>query len=225
MKIVRIYVLIDPVTSEKRYVGKTIDQLSDRLKVHLFQSKNSKKPTYKEAWIKGLLLNNKKPLVELLEECNESNWAERERHWIAFAKETGWPITNLSDGGDGPHGVRHSEEFKNALREKMKGNRYGQGKTWTAEQRQVMMQQRIKPWNKGKIGLQSHDEEWRKAASERMSGENHPMVKLTDDHLKALASRYENGERIIDLAKEAPVSYSHLRRLLKNKTNRLSCVQ
>lgn len=221
MKIVRIYVLIDPVTLGKRYVGKTIEQLSDRLKVHLFQSKNSKKPTYKEAWIKGLLLNNKKPLIELLEECNENNWTERERHWIAFAKGAGWPITNLSDGGDGPCGSRHSDEFKKKLSERMKGNKNSLGKKWSEEQREAM-KNRV-PWNKGREGVQRFSEESKRKRSERMRGDNHHGAKLTDMQIIEMRRRFNVGDSPKIISIDYNITYSHCVKIVTNKT-RIACV-
>lgn len=114
MKKVYIYKLIDPQTSLIRYVGKTTN-LKRRLSTHLSRCKTNK--YHSARWIKSLLDINLKPLLELVEECNENNWQEREIYWIAFYK-TQFDLTNTTDGGEG-------------------GATLGRlGKTWTKEHRE-----------------------------------------------------------------------------------------
>lgn len=131
-RVVFIYTLKDPITEEIRYVGKTVTALNTRLKVHIHQSKKKKKLTYKEAWIKGLLNINLKPIIELVEKCNTENWVEREKYWICFYKSKS-KITNLTEGGDGSHGHQPSDETRELVRGKMLGNKHGAGKKWTKE--------------------------------------------------------------------------------------------
>ena len=140
---VKIYCLKDPRDLSIRYIGKTVTPLYDRLKVHIHQSKITSKHTHKEAWIKQLILINLKPVIELIEEVDESHWVEREKYWISFYKG----LTNLSIGGDGPVGVRHTEEWKEQLRQRMKGNSQGLGIKWTEEQKRL--RRLTPPWNKG----------------------------------------------------------------------------
>ena len=37
--------------------------------------------------------------MRVLEVANVSNWAERERHWIAHGRSNGWDLFNLTEGG------------------------------------------------------------------------------------------------------------------------------
>lgn len=46
-------------------------------------------------WISKLLKDNLKPKIELVEECTENNWEEREQYWISFYPN----LTNISKGG------------------------------------------------------------------------------------------------------------------------------
>jgi len=149
---VKIYKLIDPISLEIRYVGKTITSLNDRFKVHIRQSKIAKKHTHKEAWIKGLLNKNLRPIIELIEEVENDIWAERECYWIS----TLFNLTNTSIGGDsGGNGLKHTEERKQELRERVKTikgfYKSGVGRKWTEEQKELRRNK--EPWNKGIKGI------------------------------------------------------------------------
>lgn len=97
MRTIFIYKLIDPITNEIRYVGKTINLLK-RLQTHIARSKTN---TYHSArWIKSLLDKGVKPVIEIIEECNENNWSEREIYWIKYYRDK-FDLTNILDGGNG----------------------------------------------------------------------------------------------------------------------------
>ena len=97
MRTVKIYGLRCPVKQEIRYVGKTISSLEKRLRDHISQSlRKTEKLTYKENWIRKLNSDNLTPSIELIEECRESDWKEREIFWIAYYKN----LTNSTIGGD-----------------------------------------------------------------------------------------------------------------------------
>jgi hypothetical protein len=70
------------------------------LRAHISRSRFR---TYHSArWIRSLIKKKLKPILEILEECNELNWVEREKYWIAFYREK-FDLTNVLDGGnDGP---------------------------------------------------------------------------------------------------------------------------
>jgi group I intron endonuclease len=107
-----IYALIDPVTLEIRYIGKT-NNLIVRLNKHLKESKKNPK-THKQCWLNTLLLKNLKPLLKILEECINDEWQEREKYWISLYDN----LTNLTEGGDNPpshKGLKRKENHKKAL--------------------------------------------------------------------------------------------------------------
>jgi hypothetical protein len=93
-----IYALKCPSTGEVRYIGKSCN-LPRRYYTHIIESKN--KRTYKEKWINSLLINNKLPVLEVLEKISESNWKRYERFYIGFYTLMGNNLTNLTKGGDG----------------------------------------------------------------------------------------------------------------------------
>jgi len=109
MKVPQIYILIDPISNDIRYVGKTIQPLSKRLSSHY----KDKHLTYKTRWIKSL--GGLKPIIKTLEFCDESELNEREIYWISHFRSI-CKLTNITDGGDGlPIGFKHTKETKNKI--------------------------------------------------------------------------------------------------------------
>lgn len=102
-----IYALCDPRTFEVRYVGKA-DNPYKRYYRHLID----KYPCHRVDWIKSLLKLGLLPIQQILEECSEDEWEQKERSWIAFEKHCGCDLTNGTDGGDGYRGGKHTEESK-----------------------------------------------------------------------------------------------------------------
>jgi len=97
---VYIYVLKHPTTNEIKYVGKTIN-LKRRYYSHIQDSKrlvNNKR--YLLNWIRSLLKENLKPVMEVIEICEISNWQEREIYWINHYRMTNSKLCNICDGGE-----------------------------------------------------------------------------------------------------------------------------
>ena len=95
-----IYTLSHPETNEVRYVGKTIN-LKRRYKQHLYDKRTS----HKASWVKSLKNNGLKPIMTVIETCDETNWVDREKFWISQFDN----LTNLLDGG-GAHYTRTTKE-------------------------------------------------------------------------------------------------------------------
>lgn len=98
MRPVIIYSLSDPTTNQIRYVGKTVRKLLYRLKEHINFSKKGK--THVSCWIKGLLKQNKLPIIECLDIVKESEWMFWEEYWIGQINSWGFNLTNISKGGN-----------------------------------------------------------------------------------------------------------------------------
>ncbi len=95
-----IYALIDPRTTEIRYVGKAFD-VPHRLRCHWHETRRCD-TTRKCNWIKQLKRIGIKPEVEILESFSEDDvdaWQEAERWWIAYLRMIGCNLTNLCSGG------------------------------------------------------------------------------------------------------------------------------
>lgn len=87
-----IYTLSDPNTNEVRYVGKTINT-KRRYKQHLYDKRQT---SHKHSWIISLKKIGLKPIMKIIEECND-NWEEREIYWISKYNN----LTNHKLGGNG----------------------------------------------------------------------------------------------------------------------------
>ena len=117
---VLIYTLSD--SDEKiRYVGKTKLYLKQRLYSHILESKNSTIPSHKKNWIKSLLLNNERPIIEVIDEVPESEWPFWEQYWIDQIKSWGFNLTNSTEGGKGGNGYKHSDSSKQKMSESKLG--------------------------------------------------------------------------------------------------------
>jgi len=93
-----IYALIDPITKQPRYVGKT-DNLSRRLATHL----KDRSHCHRAHWIQSLLSQGLKPTLLVIESIpSDQGWQERERFWISHYRNLGCTLTNNTDGGDCP---------------------------------------------------------------------------------------------------------------------------
>lgn len=111
---VKIYVLIDPRNNEIRYVGQTHRTLKERYWEHVGTSRRGN--NYCRNWINLLIKSELYPIIELVEEVDESDWVFWEKYWIAQFKCWGFNLTNLSIGGEGCFGVKRSEETKQKMR-------------------------------------------------------------------------------------------------------------
>jgi len=110
---VNIYKLVEPTTLEVRYVGKTKKTLKKRMCTHIFNKGNKAKVN---KWIRKLIREDKKPLIELIERCPTEIWQEREKYWIAFYRNKNCNLMNITDGGNvGALGYKHTEEAKRRI--------------------------------------------------------------------------------------------------------------
>lgn len=117
---VKIYMLKDPDTLEIRYIGKTKQPLRRRWFGHITHSRLTR-TSHVSCWIYSLTQLGKKPLIELIEECEENVWTEREQYWIAFYKEQ---LTNHSIGGEaGSLGYVCTDEHKKKISNALKGRK------------------------------------------------------------------------------------------------------
>lgn len=104
-----IYVLKDPINQHIRYVGKTISP-KNRYKSH--KCLKVKKGTYLSCWIESLRNKDLSPIMEIIDEVEKENSKKKEIYYISFYKNQGCNLVNLTDGGDGCDGYKHSKEIK-----------------------------------------------------------------------------------------------------------------
>jgi len=95
-----VYGLVDPHTLLVRYVGLSTNGLK-RPNGHRAPSSLRCK-SHKNAWIKTLFDAGLDYTIVVLEVvATKDALPAAERFWIALGRAFGWPLTNLTDGGDG----------------------------------------------------------------------------------------------------------------------------
>lgn len=97
---VKIYILIDPITNEIRYVGKTVSTLNQRLNGHVHEAKTGVN-FHKKHWFAKLEKQGLKPIIKQIDEVEDADWKEKERYYISLYKQTGNRLINLLEGGNG----------------------------------------------------------------------------------------------------------------------------
>jgi hypothetical protein len=93
---VYIYTINCPESGLVRYVGKTIDP-KHRFRKHLTENNR----TLKSKWVKGLRSKGLKPTFEIIDECLDTDWEEKEVSYIQLFKASGAKLLNQARGGEG----------------------------------------------------------------------------------------------------------------------------
>lgn len=108
---VTIYALCDPESGMIRYIGKTRYTPERRLTYHLTRSGKSKLPSAN--WLRSLKVSGLRPIIVDLDRVGlDDDWASRERFWIATCRDAGFRLLNLTDGGEGLHGLELTAEHR-----------------------------------------------------------------------------------------------------------------
>jgi len=121
METVFIYILIDPISNQIRYVGKTTD-VKRRIRRHI--SERFLHDSYKDRWIRKLIENNLYPEIETIDIIPKYNWGYWEQFYISYFNFLGCNLTNGTIGGDEPpstKGRKHTSESKLKMSNTKKG--------------------------------------------------------------------------------------------------------
>lgn len=97
-----IYGLVDPDSLLVRYIGKSSSGLN-RPRAHKAPSQLRDR-TWRANWILQLCSRGQDYGIAILQHVDRGQLAEAERWWIAYGRVCGWPLTNLTTGGDGTPG-------------------------------------------------------------------------------------------------------------------------
>lgn len=117
-----IYALVDPITRETRYVGKTDRPLTTRLRGHIDCARRTTRPPVR-AWIRGLLNKGLRPEILVIEYVDDRDWREVEKSKIAQFQANGLSLLNSTAGGDGLIGYKHSVETRAKIGNLSKGKK------------------------------------------------------------------------------------------------------
>lgn len=114
------YMLVDPRNNAPFYVGKGQGRRCD---FHVDEAKYyTKRKSLKLNKIRKLLSLGLQPIVVKVEEGVPDEQAiDLECLLIAEIRDLGIPLTNMTDGGDGAKGYRHTEEHKRRMSERQTG--------------------------------------------------------------------------------------------------------
>lgn len=99
-----------------RYIGK-----SNNPRRRLYQHINDKSNLHKFNWLNSIIKRGSKPIIEIIEKVSVDIWQEREIYWISKFKEDGFDLINLTLGGDGGNGMKHTEESREKIRKYKQG--------------------------------------------------------------------------------------------------------
>jgi len=123
-----IYILIDPRDNQVRYVGKTKSK-NRRYYQHMNEASKGTR-THKNNWLLSLKNKGLKPEMVIIDECEDDSWIFLEKWYLEVFKAWGYNLTNLTQGGEGPSGYKHTEEHKQNM------SKLHKGKTVSLETRQ-----------------------------------------------------------------------------------------
>lgn len=101
-----------------RYIGKS-NSPKNRLYKHLQEKSNH----HKYNWLHSILKRGSFPIIEILDEVPIEDWPFYEKYWISQFKCWGFNLINLTEGGEGGCGYRHTEESKRKMRKTKLGSK------------------------------------------------------------------------------------------------------
>lgn len=169
-----IYILIDPRDNRLRYVGKTVN-IQNRYDAHCTKQRGNH---HRANWLNQLYFLGLKPVMQIIEECNEDTWANREIFWIKYYRDLGCDLVNETNGGEGVTGHSWTPNEK----QRLKMSEAKKGKSFTEDHKN-----KIREANKGKTLSEDHkrkiseatrgktrDESFRYKLSEANKGEKNP---------------------------------------------------
>ena len=176
-----VYFLWDPRNGDIRYVGKTNNPTA-RLWDHRHVSHRE---SYCDNWKREMAAEGVCCEMAILEKALSPEQAnEREQWWIAHGRENHWPLTNLSDGGNGPSNRKPTGETRFRMGA---GNR---GKHITEKHKAAI--------SASKIGVPRSGETKAKLRAANLGTKHAPTSEEQKAKLRAsnLGKKHNNGAKI-----------------------------
>lgn len=187
-----VYTLIDPRNNLPFYVGKGS---GERCNAHVVEAKYYvKRKSLKLNKIRKLMRLGMEPIVIKVEEnVSDKQALDLECLLIAEMRDLGFALTNMTDGGDGAQGYKHTEEHK----QKMSGLQ--KGRVFSEETKQRMRKPKSEQGRQN-IGKARRTTDYRpsettkKKLSEALKGRPSPMQgRIQTDEAKAKMSAWRKG--------------------------------
>jgi hypothetical protein len=187
-----VYTLTDPRNGMPFYVGKGHGK---RCEAHLDEAKYyTKRKSKKLNKIRKLMSLGMNPIITKVEEnVSDAQAIDFECFLIAEMRDIGIPLTNMTDGGDGAQGYKHTEENKRLASERQKN------RVMTEEHKQKMRKPKSEEGraNIAKARLTTTyrpSKETKQKTSEALLGRASPMKgRKQSDEAKAKMSAWRKG--------------------------------
>lgn len=172
-----IYTLSEP-NGDIRYVGKTsIKRLRATYYRHIVSDLKTNRNPYKNRWIINLKETNQKPIFNIIVlNLQEDEAFSEEIKVISEYKEKGMRLTNITNGGEGASGLKHSNITIKKIKTWMQSNNPFRGKTHSEETKKI-----ISEVSKS-VNRECHTLETRKKISQSNIGKH----SLKKEHLKKM---------------------------------------
>lgn len=180
-----IYALLDPLTGDVRYVGKTRKSVDARLRDHLFTARGAGH-AHRDNWIRKLLPDGLEPKTKILEAGEGRGWQDRERYWISFYRKNG-RLTNQTEGGEGIRGYAHTPETL----ERISASSQAQARdlTMRAKKSSAMKEKWRDPEYREKMAIIQRNPEYRARISEAQK------IRLSAPEARARLSASHKGKK------------------------------
>lgn len=197
-----IYALADPRTYQVRYIGQTSRSLLVRHQEHstIQHSKN-----HRSYWLNQLHFLNLKPLMLVIEECDEFEWGSREQYWITYYQVLGCNLVNETAGGEGIVGYKHTEESL----QKMKLPRL--------QSRETRIRRSVGQLGNRKALGYKHTENAKQKISDGVRGTKHHFVKLTEKDVLSIRKELNAGIKGVELATRYNVTAKTISKIKLNQ--------
>jgi hypothetical protein len=233
-KIIYIYELIDPISNETKYIGQSVKP-KNRYNRHISDANKNNKNC--KQWIKNLLDNNQKPLLNIIDSCTEENADTFEIMYISLYKSWGCELLNIELGGQKKRVI--SEATRRKISETLKGQKQSQEtkdkrratlkETWKSpELRELKRKQSIELnrlgliGTKGRIsskkGIKLSDDIKLKVKNGLIehykNNRSGKYVKIDDDIVKNLLLDFDNKMKQKDIATKYSLHRAKVRSIL-----------
>lgn len=180
-----IYALIDPRTTEIRYIGKTINP-KDRFRHHISKARRATSPKeHSKRWIKTLLNEDLLPIMQILLTVEQTEWEYYEIEVIKLFNN----LTNMTEGGQSVWWSKLSLEEQQSFRDKMKV--VNKERPISDETREIWRQNAIKTHTGRKCTVKH-----KKLMSEKMKGSgNHRFGTVASKETREKLSKAHKGQK------------------------------
>lgn len=111
----------DGISSDAgRYIGATVEgRERTRLQSHTHEARRGD-VNHKCNWIRSI---DESVILEVIELVSSEKRDEREKYWIALARDYGHRLTNIAEGGEGSRGHKQSPEWCARQSDRMRGKK------------------------------------------------------------------------------------------------------